>query len=214
MPWYSPLPAEREDEVKKILRKANFPEEVGAADLKKYPEEFAGGVQPLFDSRLGIYIFGPLGVGKTHFAVAIGRAWVRHRMHLEMFEALSDYNAYRAKDVCFVDSADMVRDIQAAKWRKTEAGVEGEDAAIKRYVDRTLLVLDDVGADQPTPTATSIYRAVIGNRYNKNRLSVFTSNFSIDQIGERLREPRITSRLRQTCRQIYYNGSDRRQVNR
>jgi DNA replication protein DnaC len=214
MPWYSPLPAEKEDEVKKILRKANFPEEVGAADLKKYPEEFADEAQPLFDGRLGIYIVGPLGVGKTHFATAIGRAWVRHRMQLEMFEALSDYNAYRSKDVSFVDMADMVRDIQAAKWRKTEAGVEGEEEAIKRYAERTLLVLDDLGADLPTSSATSILRAVIGRRYNKKRLSVITSNFSIDRIGERLREPRIAGRLRQMCRQIYYDGPDRRRATR
>jgi DNA replication protein DnaC len=79
-----------------------------------------------------------------------------------------------------------------------------------------VLVLDELGASQPTDWVRDTMMQVIGTRYNERRLTIFTTNYGDarrrpseetleDRVGVRLR-----SRLYEMCRTVIVEGEDYR----
>lgn len=106
-----------------------------------------------------VLLWGSVGVGKTHAAVALARP-----AHFE-----------RSQDVLFrpvVELLDELRD---------EFGTEGRGFAGAEARDVDLLVLDDVGGEKPTDwTAERLY-AVINRRWLEERPIVATTNLPLTE---------------------------------
>jgi DNA replication protein DnaC len=171
---------------------------------RQWVEEF---VQP--DGRFaerGLLLIGRPGVGKSHLAAGVLRAVVeRYRVH-----------------GLFVDFTTLVHDIQSTFDRGSE---ESKADVLDPVTEAEVLVLDELGAQKPTPWVNDILYLVMNGRYMRRLPTVFTTNFRLevgDGPGERrdgaealaARIPALlVSRLYQMTRPVVIEAEDfRREV--
>ena len=148
----------------------------------------------------GLVIVGPVGVGKTHLAVAI---------LAELVDTMG------ARGV-FCDFTDLLARIQASFSRGSE---ESEDEILAVYREADLLVLDELGARRPTDWARDVLYGLLNTRYNRNRISILTTNYTDapEKPGGETLELRVgtavRSRLAEMCQLVPLMGPDyRREV--
>jgi DNA replication protein DnaC len=71
------------------------------------------------------------------------------------------------------------------------------------------LVIDDLGVKTMTEFESELIYDIIDSRYDYNRLTIITSNDPIDSFRE-ISQGRVTSRLREMCREIHLDVADHR----
>ena len=144
----------------------------------------------------GLLLMGPVGVGKTHLAVAILHGLIEKGVPCLFYE--------------FGALLKEIQDSYNAVSNTTELGV------LAPIYQAEVLVLDELGASKPTDWVRDTMMNVIGKRYNDKKLTIFTTNYSDvrrnpadetleDRIGVRLR-----SRLYEMCRTVHIDGDDYR----
>lgn len=112
----------------------------------------------------GLLITGPVGVGKTHLAVAI----------------LNELLDTKGTAVLFCDFSDLLDRIQASFGRGSD---ESQDDIVAPYRDAELLVLDELGARRPSDWVREILYGLLNTRYNRKRLTILTTNFGDEPDG-------------------------------
>ena len=117
--------------------------------------------------RRWLSLLGASGIGKTHLAEAARDALIHERPTLP---------------------------IQFWKWQKVVSMLRSGDWAFVEYLVKEVyvLILDDVGAENTTPSILSALNRVVDGRLGK--WTIFTSNLLPDNIRETL-DARIASRL-------------------
>lgn len=181
-----------------------------AAKLKA--EGFVREYEPGAD---GLLLVGPIGVGKTHLAVAI----------------LRELMAAKGVPCLFYDYRELLKEIQNS-YNPTVQSTEMD--VLRPVFEAEVLVLDELGANKPTEWVWDTVSHILNTRYNDRRTTLITTNFEDlpeatsvsvrpasereaaqraarretlgDRIGERMR-----SRLHEMCRKIEMNGDDFRQ---
>lgn len=145
----------------------------------------------------GLVFMGPVGVGKTHLAVAI-----LHRL-MDKFGV----------QCLFYESGSLLKEIQNsynAISQTTELRV------LAPIYEAEVLVLDELGATKPTDWVRDTMMQIINTRYNDKKMTIFTTNYLDkhrkegdetleDRIGVRLR-----SRLYEMCKTVIIEGDDYR----
>ncbi len=144
----------------------------------------------------GLLFAGPVGVGKTHLAVAILRG-------------LTEKGARGL----FCEYGSLLKEIQDSYNHVSQMT---EMAVLAPVYDADVLVLDELGVSKPTEWVLDTMTQVIGRRYNDKKLTIFTTNYTDeratpasetlqDRIGVRLR-----SRLYEMCANVFIDGEDYR----
>lgn len=137
--------------------------------------------------RENLYLWGACGVGKTHLAYAIGRAWAEKDRSIILLKPPQLMRAVRMKDP------------------------EQEQAVLDRFVRVGVLVLDDLGIGADTPYSRQILQELLDGRNFKDRGGlVVTSKYSLDLLAVRLADDTIPSRLAGMCAVIRVSGPDGR----
>ena len=143
----------------------------------------------------GLLVVGPVGVGKTHLAVAV-------------LAELVDTLGVRS---VFCDFTDLLARIQATFSRGSD---ESEDDVLQIYREAELLVLDELGARRPTDWARDVLYGLLNTRYNRKRLTILTTNYgdTPEKPGGETLEGRVgvpvRSRLAEMCRLVEIGGKD------
>lgn len=135
------------------------------------------------DDNAGAYFFGKVGVGKTMLACVI-----------------ANERARQGKASLFVTLPDMLEELR--DFDNPERRAE----KLRLLYVTPCLIIDDLGAEKPTAWACETLFRVCNQRYNENLQTIFTSNFGLDKIAERMPEytgARVVRRIRAICREMY-----------
>ncbi len=135
---------------------------------------------------------GPFGCGKTHLAVAIANA------RLEQF----------GEQVLFITAPDLLDFLRMSYSPHAEASY---DEYFERIRNVPLLVLDDLGVENPSPWAKEKLFQLLNFRHAQPLPTVITTNTSFDEL-----DPRISSRMmqREIVKHIKISAPDFRRMAR
>lgn len=113
---------------------------------------------------------GSYGCGKTHLAAAVGNARLK-----------------KGDMVLFVTTPDLLDHLRSSYAPNAESGY---DETFNRMRDTGLLILDDLGVENPSEWAQEKLFQLLNHRYSHNKATVITTNRDLDSL-----DPRIRSRL-------------------
>lgn len=155
--------------------------------------QFELSIKSLVDNRYAYFIYGDVGVGKSHLAAALMRDYL--------------FRSSQRPSIKFSTVAALLGEIKRAITKQQRSTTE-EDI-IKRFSRHDLLVLDDIGAKNNTQWAIDILFRLIDYRYASESMTIFTSNLSINDLSLRLHDC-IASRIIEMCEVVSLKGDDRR----
>jgi DNA replication protein DnaC len=218
----------RQARTQTLLTAARIPKRYEHCELSNF--DFDGEHRQLFPARMaackfveeypltnnaGLLLVGSIGVGKTHLAVGIIK-------ELVLSKGIS---------CLFYDYRELLKQIQ----NSYNDSVKSTELDVLRPVFETeVLVLDELGAVKPTEWVWDTVSLILNTRYNDNRTTIITTNFSDDAgqepysnatsefaraqratrretLGDRIGE-RMRSRLHEMCRIIKMEGKDYREI--
>lgn len=169
------------DERKATL--ANYEPTGFNADALKHAGLFVQGVHS------GIYVYGPVGTGKTRLACSI----------------LNDLWTARTARVRFIRVPELLIRLQPNMLTGDEA-----DALIADLVNVPVLALDDVGANSGSDFSRRMIQTLADARGDRCHRTVWTSNLTLDDLGAFLGDERLPSRIAGSCRAVEVRGPDQR----
>ena len=172
--------------------------EIAKLAAEKFAEEYP--MTPPF----GILFIGPQGIGKTHLAVAI----IKKLMRQKSIECL------------FCTFPELLKEIQNSYNPVSQTS---ELSLLAPILDTEVLVLDELGAQNPSSWVKDTVAYVLNYRYNENKVTILTTNY-VDKDDDETRaivDPdslsgrigvRIRSRLFEMCKTIKMDGNDFRKA--
>lgn len=146
-----------------------------------------GRPQPPQKERNGIFMVGGYGTGKTHLAAAIANQLMQG-----------------GTPVICMTMIDLLARIRET-YDKSGAGTEAQ--VMRLYADVPLLIIDDLGSEQPTEWGSTTIFSIVNARYEAYMPTIVTSNCGADELVQRM-TPRDASdrnaqktvdRLREMC---------------
>ena len=113
---------------------------------------------------------GTYGCGKTHLAAAVGNERLRYE-----------------DAVLFITTPDLLDHLRSTYGADSEAGY---DEMFDRLRNAPLMILDDLGVENPSAWAQEKLFQLLNHRYSRQLPTVITTNADLDML-----DPRIRSRL-------------------
>ena len=171
--------------------------------LPAKPEDFPK--QSFGVGDAGLFVTGPQGTGKTHFAVAAIRAFLQAEAAADGPSGKAwEIREYEAKAARFAVVPELLMDIRRAFKPNSTTG---EEEIIAAYQRPRLLVLDDFGAEKQSDYTLQTLYVLVNWRLNHLLPTIVTSNLSLSEVAAF--DPRLASRLA-SFRQVKLDGKDRR----
>ncbi len=145
-----------------------------------------GRAKPPEKERNGLFLIGGYGTGKTHLAAAIANQLLQ-----------------TGTPVICMTMIDLL-----AKIRETYDRNDATEAQVMRlYADVPLLIIDDLGSEQPTEWGSTMIFSIINARYEAYMPTIVTSNCGADELVQRMtprdatdrNAQKTVDRLREMC---------------
>ncbi len=131
------------------------------------------------------YLFGAVGSGKTVEAAILMLEWSR----------LQAVNGMSKQNCLFISVPAFLDEIKAS----FDDPIPSEYEIMKKYKTVDMLVLDDLGVQKVTDWSFQEIYALISYRYDNMLPTIFTSNLSLSELAEGLKDDRIPSRIEHMC---------------
>ena len=154
------------------------------------------GYKTMLDKGYGFYVYGTNGCGKTH-----------------LIACLCNFLTNKGQKCIFTNFTNIANDI-----RKTYNTNEITDNVIDKYSKVPFLFLDDFGkegykkANGETGWIDEQLFTILNNRYNNMLPTIFSSNFSLADLGDELNYDRalVDRATEMSTRIIHLQGKNRR----
>lgn len=141
---------------------------------KKMAANFIKNYETFQEEGKGLYLYSEVkGSGKTRMAASIGNALIK----------------VKRVGVKYTTTLDLLSEIKKTFDKDSEVSESEIIESIKK-VD--VLILDDVGVENPTSWVKSIFYSILDGRMNNKKVTIFTSNLSMDQLQH---DDRLKSRI-------------------
>jgi DNA replication protein DnaC len=165
--------------------------------VKAYADNFTAklpGKSNKVPGRNGLFISGPKGTGKTHLAVAVSNQLMRQGTPV----------------ICMT----MIDLLERIKQTYNDSGQTAEATILSIYKKVPLLVIDDIGKEQPTEWAISTIYNIINSRYEAYMPLIITTNYDDRQLikrmtpidGDNTTADATIDRIREMCGGIIMSG--------
>jgi DNA replication protein DnaC len=118
---------------------------------------------------------GGFGCGKTHLAAAVGNMRLAH-----------------GDNVLFVTTPDLLDHLRSAYGPSSEVGY---DETFERVRNTTMLILDDLGVENPSPWAQEKLFQLLNHRYSHRLPTIITTNADPDNLDARIRSRLLDNNL-------------------
>jgi len=147
----------------------------------------------------GIILHGQTGMGKTHLMCTI---------------ATEILKKFPRTDIFYIDWNDMVREMKSGESH-TFRDFSVINSTIERMSKADLLILDELGASQPSQWVRDNIYYIINYRYNRQKMTMFATNYFDDTpdgsptIRERVGD-RVRSRIFEMAESFNLSGIDYR----
>jgi predicted ATPase len=179
------------------------------ASYEGFPNSIIQACKRSVMARSGLYIHGSVGTGKTWLSVATLKDLIKSmelppEIRKNVKRDVSHFRAYFR--FVYVNWLLMI-----IKSTYDDNDSETEQSIITEYTNIPVLILDDIGAERPTEWVREKLNMIIYFRNNKGLKTIFTSNYTTEELQERLDE-RISSRIHHQCEVIGLTGPDRRRT--
>jgi|GEM_PF-3561844 len=166
--------------IPELFRDATFDDFVDRELVNWFEKNYIKNFQ--LDKSKGIYLYGSPGTGKTYLSVCL-------------VKELSKVGI-RCLFIPMIDFIDKVRN-ESFKLDEENVGYEIKTRNIE------FLVLDDFGSEKLTEWVEKLIHSIVDYRYRRNLPTIFTSNYSLEEMLSRFHSivvgERIISRIRQVC---------------
>ncbi len=146
---------------------------------REYARHFAQGGGNLL-------LTGGTGLGKTHLALAMGRAI-----------------GEQGFSVCYESAAGLFSKLEKAKFYPSQETL----AEAKNLESCDLLIIDDLGTEMPGQFVTAALYALLNQRLMAGKAMVITTNLNVEEAGQRY-SPQIASRLYGEFYRLTFLGED------
>ena len=133
-----------------------------------------------------ILLTGGTGLGKTHLALAMGRA-------------IGEMGC----SVCYESAAGLFGKLEKAKFYPTEESI----LAAKQLENADLLIIDDLGTEMPGQFVTAALYQLLNQRLMAGKAMIITTNLNVEEAGQRY-SPQIASRLYGEFTRLTFIGED------
>lgn len=141
--------------------------------------------KPPNNNPISYYIYGGLGTGKTVIAAQL---WLKAQQ--------KKYLEASPGKIIFISVPEFFVELKA-----TYSNPDKEELVVlAKYSEAEFLVLDDLGAERSTEWVMSMLYLLINRRYENKLTTVITSNYDLDELGEKLGDYRIPSRIQRMCK--------------
>ncbi len=164
-------------------------------------------VSKALDSHKSYFIKGGVGVGKSHMAVALMRAYITGLVPV-YDERKKEYYLHEDEYIepIFIEVPELllrIRDTYNDKSNETEKDI------VEFFTRAPFLVLDDLGSEKASEFSTLMLYLIINRRCTSGKTTIITSNLNLEEIRDRLSD-RISSRIKGMCQEINLAGNDKR----
>jgi DNA replication protein DnaC len=125
--------------------------------------KYEAGFEEYVKRGVGLYIYGPYGVGKTHLAASIA---------LNLM--------YREIPCAFTTAEDIFSVVKLAYDDK-----ESKYDALEDFTDKDLLVIDDLGKCRATAWTLDVLYSIVSQRHEWLKPTIITTNYSERSLREK-----------------------------
>ncbi len=190
-----------EKELPGILARRGLPPRFANARLSDFPKNIVRAIP----AERGLYVWGPVGTGKTHLLCALLREEARRSGIVRQDCGELAFLPENQLPV-MTSLQEILIQIRSSFGKNTG---QDESETIDAFSKPAVLFLDDLGIEKATDWSMSMLFLLIDRRYRQNLKTFFSSNLSIAQLSERLGD-RVSSRIAGMCAVIHLDGRDRR----
>jgi DNA replication protein DnaC len=139
----------------------------------------------------GTYIQGQNGTGKTTLAAFMLVANIKDEDDLE--------NNF------FISASELLFEFKNSYSKNSDVS---EKEILDKYSNVPLLIIDDFGIEKITDWSYQMLYILINRRYENMLSTIYTSNLTLEELGEKLGDHRIPSRIQGSCKLMKIEGTD------
>ena len=156
------------------------------AKYEDIPDNIRASFEKMRETRKGLYLYGPVGTGKTHIVWALKKE-IDEKCEINLKQSVGG-------PYCRVyNTTELLHDIRS-KFGKDE----GQDLLGDLMSCKDIIFFDDIGAEKITDWVLETFYLIINKRYENMIPTVFTSNLPITELAEKIGD-RSASRVMEMC---------------